>query len=214
MEQGVTKWKGKNLDQLDMTMECDGEGNRGEDYVDDCNVEGGGDLGNRSPSPMSDARSETSRQAPVTSRQAPVPWEKRQDPASARRRVIRRVWTDAEKAAVRRQLAAYLDHFEIPGKAACERAIEAESALSGRSWKKAKYYVYYNAVRAATTNLHFHHLMYNIGVAGILRNPSFCKMPRQFAKCLILQAVCKMPRHFAKRLIFQTVYKMPRHFAK
>ena len=119
-----------------------------EDRVADCNMESGGDLGNRSSSPMPDARSETARQAPVPSRQAPVPAEK--DPASARRRVIRRVWTDAEKAAVRRQLAAFLDHFEIPGKAACEKAIGAESALSGRSWKAVKYYVY-NAVRAATT---------------------------------------------------------------
>ena len=29
MEQGVTKMKGKTLDQLDVTMECDGEGDRG-----------------------------------------------------------------------------------------------------------------------------------------------------------------------------------------
>ena len=90
------------------------------------------------------------RQGPVTSRQALVTAGNRQDPASARRRVTRRVWTDAEKAAVRRQLAPFFDHFEIPGKAACERAIGAESALRGRSWEAVKYYVY-NAVRAACT---------------------------------------------------------------
>ena len=40
-------------------------------------------------------------------------------------------------------------------------------------------------------------LILHVYVAGILRNPSFCKMLRQFANCLVFQAVCKMPRHFA-----------------
>ena len=30
-------------------------------------------------------------------------------------------------------------------------------------------------------------------VAGIMRNPAFCKMPRHYAKCLKTQAFCKMP---------------------
>ena len=37
-----------------------------------------------------------------------------------------------------------------------------------------------------------------IYVAGILKNSSFCKMPRHFTKCLTDQALCKMSSHFAK----------------
>ena len=32
-------------------------------------------------------------------------------------------------------------------------------------------------------------------VAGILKNSSFCKMPRHFTKWLTDQALCKMPSH-------------------
>ena len=39
---------------------------------------------------------------------------------------------------------------------------------------------------------------YGIDVAGILRSPSFCKMPRHFSKRLTNQALCKMSSLFAK----------------
>ena len=47
-----------------------------------------------------------------------------------------------------------------------------------------------------------------------MKTRAFCKMPRQFAKCLTRQAFCKMPRQFANCLTHQAFCKLPRHFTK
>ena len=134
MERGVGNLNGKTLDELTVEYEAAPEtghmGGRAESRGDgpggdDCIPEGGGEAGERS--------------APTAHGAGP----------SAPRRARRSKWSDEEKAAVRRQLSFFLDRLEIPGKVACERAIAAENALSSRTWKCVKYFVY-NTVRAAS----------------------------------------------------------------
>ena len=134
MEQGVKNWKGKNLDELDMV--ADGDSVCEAEQVDDGTAE------------ISDDGGATDVRADGGNHSSPVPSDFRPAPPRPGRRTTRRVWTAAEIAAIRRQLSPFLEHLEVPGKVACERAIAAESALSSRSWKSVKYYVY-NTVRAA-----------------------------------------------------------------
>ena len=134
MEKGIGKWRGKTMDELDPGLEgavsmgavdVDADLDGRERDGDKCT--GGKDAGG-------------TPETPAPSRQTP--------PTVNNRRRSHRSWTVAEKAAIRRQLGTYIDHFEIPGKAACLRAIAAENALASRTWQAVKYCVY-NTVRAA-----------------------------------------------------------------
>ena len=53
-----------------------------------------------------------------------------------------RVWSAAERSAVSKQLDAFIVSLRCPGKDDCLKAIEAEPALVGRTWKEVKYSAY------------------------------------------------------------------------
>ncbi|TMS01221.1 hypothetical protein E3U43_005360 [Larimichthys crocea] len=68
---------------------------------------------------------ESRLQAPVT---VPV----------AQRKVQRRPWSSAEKAAVWRQLGVHVLVQSVPGKEVCQRCLDLEPVLRGRHWKDIK----------------------------------------------------------------------------
>ncbi|KAJ8013063.1 hypothetical protein DPEC_G00049410 [Dallia pectoralis] len=53
-----------------------------------------------------------------------------------------RPWSDAAKAAVRRQMGHFISVMEVPGKQDCEVCLHNEPALHDRSWRDVKNYVY------------------------------------------------------------------------
>ncbi|KAG8005871.1 hypothetical protein GBF38_004862 [Nibea albiflora] len=56
----------------------------------------------------------------------------------AQRRVQRRPWSSAEKAAVWRQLGVHVLVQSVPGKEVCQRCLDLEPVLRGRHWKDIK----------------------------------------------------------------------------
>jgi hypothetical protein len=56
---------------------------------------------------------------------------------------VKRVsWTCEEKLAIENQLKKFITMMKVPGKRACEEALQKESALKERSWKAVKYYIH------------------------------------------------------------------------
>ncbi|XP_028969448.2 uncharacterized protein LOC114828792 [Esox lucius] len=53
-----------------------------------------------------------------------------------------RPWSDAAKAAVRRQMGHFISVMEVPGKQDCEMCLHNEPALQDRTWRDIKNYVY------------------------------------------------------------------------
>ncbi|KAM8857986.1 uncharacterized protein ACB058_009417 [Synchiropus picturatus] len=49
-----------------------------------------------------------------------------------------RPWSSQEKEAVWRQLGEFISQLRVPGKEACEKALNAEQVLSRRNWKDIK----------------------------------------------------------------------------
>ena len=50
-------------------------------------------------------------------------------------------WSEAEKAAVTRQLSTFVTKMQCPRQLDCLNAKAKESALANRSWKNIKFYV-------------------------------------------------------------------------
>ncbi|KAM9344206.1 uncharacterized protein KZ484_016572 [Pholidichthys leucotaenia] len=54
----------------------------------------------------------------------------------------KRLWSDEEQAAVRRQLGDFCKLVKVPGKKDCDACLAAEPALSSRTWREVKYFVH------------------------------------------------------------------------
>uniref|UniRef100_A0A1A8FUQ7 Si:ch73-269m14.4 n=2 Tax=Nothobranchius korthausae TaxID=1143690 RepID=A0A1A8FUQ7_9TELE len=54
----------------------------------------------------------------------------------------KRLWTEEEQAAVRRQLGEFCMLVKVPGKKDCDACLAAEPALSTRTWREVKYFVH------------------------------------------------------------------------
>ncbi|XP_062852634.1 uncharacterized protein LOC134316234 isoform X2 [Trichomycterus rosablanca] len=55
----------------------------------------------------------------------------------------RKTWTESEIQAVEKHMNDYITSFRVPGKAACENCIGAETlALKNRDWQSVKFYIY------------------------------------------------------------------------
>ncbi|CAN9497493.1 unnamed protein product [Ophioblennius macclurei] len=55
---------------------------------------------------------------------------------------VKRLWSEEEQAAVRRQLGDFCKLAKVPGKKDCDACLAAEPALSSRTWREVKYYVH------------------------------------------------------------------------
>ncbi|XP_041857139.1 M-phase phosphoprotein 8 isoform X2 [Melanotaenia boesemani] len=54
----------------------------------------------------------------------------------------KRLWSEEEQAAVRRQLGDFCKLIKVPGKKDCDACLAAEPALSSRTWREIKYFVH------------------------------------------------------------------------
>ncbi|XP_028249102.1 M-phase phosphoprotein 8 isoform X2 [Parambassis ranga] len=63
-------------------------------------------------------------------------------PADKPQKRNKRLWSEEEQAAVRRQLGDFCKLVKIPGKKDCDACLAAEPALSSRTWREVKYYVH------------------------------------------------------------------------
>jgi len=61
--------------------------------------------------------------------------------AAAKRRCIKRGWTEAEKCAVRAELGDFYYRLTLPGKNDIMRCIHLHPLLKNRSWKNIKDYI-------------------------------------------------------------------------
>lgn len=59
-----------------------------------------------------------------------------------RKDAVKKAWTPEECGAVQKHLKRFIIMNQVPGKAECERCIEAEpEALKNRDWKAVKFFV-------------------------------------------------------------------------
>lgn len=70
--------------------------------------------------------------SPTKSQTSPVKAEKR----------TKRLWSEEEQVAVRRQLGDLCKLVKAPGKKECDACLAAEPALRSRTWREVKYYVH------------------------------------------------------------------------
>ncbi|XP_029980352.1 M-phase phosphoprotein 8 isoform X2 [Sphaeramia orbicularis] len=54
----------------------------------------------------------------------------------------KRLWSEEEQAAVRRQLGDFCKLVKVPGKKDCDACLAAEPALNTRTWREVKYFVH------------------------------------------------------------------------
>lgn len=55
---------------------------------------------------------------------------------------IKRLWSEEEQAAVKRQFGDFCKLVKVPGKKDCDACLAAEPALNNRTWREVKYYVH------------------------------------------------------------------------
>ncbi|XP_045910809.1 M-phase phosphoprotein 8 isoform X1 [Micropterus dolomieu] len=67
---------------------------------------------------------------------------KRGTPAVKPQKRNKRLWSEEEQAAVRRQLGDFGKLVKVPGKKDCDACLAAEPALNSRTWREVKYYVH------------------------------------------------------------------------
>ncbi|XP_022074150.2 M-phase phosphoprotein 8 isoform X2 [Acanthochromis polyacanthus] len=63
-------------------------------------------------------------------------------PAAKPQKRNKRLWSEEEQAAVRRQLGDFCKLVKIPGKKDCDACLAAEPALNSRTWREVKYFVH------------------------------------------------------------------------
>lgn len=63
-------------------------------------------------------------------------------PAGKPQKRIKRLWSEEEQAAVRRQLGDFCKLVKVPGKRDCDACLAAEPALNSRTWREVKYFVH------------------------------------------------------------------------
>lgn len=80
---------------------------------------------------------------PVVEESAPVSSAGKQgNPAVKPQKRNKRLWSEEEQAAVRRQLGDFCKLVKVPGKKDCDACLAAEPALSSRTWREVKYFVH------------------------------------------------------------------------
>ncbi|XP_049450276.1 M-phase phosphoprotein 8 isoform X3 [Epinephelus fuscoguttatus] len=67
---------------------------------------------------------------------------KRVTPAAKPQKRVKRLWSEEEQAAVRRQLGDFCKLVKVPGKKDCDACLAAEPALNSRTWREVKYFVH------------------------------------------------------------------------
>lgn len=63
-------------------------------------------------------------------------------PAEKPQKRIKRLWSEEEQAAVRRQFGDFCKLAKVPGKRDCDACLAAEPVLSNRTWREVKYFVH------------------------------------------------------------------------
>lgn len=81
--------------------------------------------------------------APGVQESSPTPTAVRQvtQAAKAQKR-NKRLWSEEEQAAVKRQLGDFCKLVKVPGKKDCDACLAAEPALNSRTWREVKYFVH------------------------------------------------------------------------
>ncbi|XP_035507013.2 M-phase phosphoprotein 8 isoform X2 [Scophthalmus maximus] len=67
---------------------------------------------------------------------------KRANPAVKTQKRNKRLWSEQEQAAVRRQFGDFCKLVKVPGKKDCDACLAAEPALNSRTWREVKYFVH------------------------------------------------------------------------
>ncbi|XP_023259042.1 M-phase phosphoprotein 8 isoform X1 [Seriola lalandi dorsalis] len=81
--------------------------------------------------------------APVGQDGAPMSTPgRRVTPAVKPQKRNKRLWSEEEQAAVRRQLGDFCKLVKVPGKKDCDACLAAEPALNSRTWREVKYFVH------------------------------------------------------------------------
>ncbi|XP_029967431.1 M-phase phosphoprotein 8 isoform X1 [Salarias fasciatus] len=87
--------------------------------------------------------SNVSDSAPVTQDSTPSSSAGVQpSPEAKPQKRIKRLWSEEEQAAVRRQLGDFCKLVKVPGKKDCDACLAAEPALNTRTWREVKYFVH------------------------------------------------------------------------
>ncbi|XP_067291008.1 uncharacterized protein [Pseudorasbora parva] len=186
MEQGTETLRGKNLNTLHPSV-CGessistsvlkrqskkGQGKRGREF----NEGGYSDLisPQKSPAQCSEDEDEDggsdvvdlSHRASHAMKPSPKRMKKRGEKVAKRgklkettRIILKRAWSEEERAAVHKHLGRFIAERRVPGKLECAKCLEEERALKARSWKDVKNFVY-NAIvtlkrKAASRNIMF-----------------------------------------------------------
>lgn len=81
--------------------------------------------------------------APVVQESTPMSTARRQvTPAVKPQKRNKRLWSEEEQAAVRRQLGDFCKLVKVPGKKDCDACLAAEPVLNSRTWREVKYFVH------------------------------------------------------------------------
>ncbi|XP_012735507.2 M-phase phosphoprotein 8 isoform X1 [Fundulus heteroclitus] len=84
-----------------------------------------------------------SESAPAVEENKPVSsGKKRAPPGMKPQKRNKRLWSEEEQAAVRRQFGDFSQLVKVPGKKECDRCLVAEPVLSTRTWREVKYFVH------------------------------------------------------------------------
>ncbi|XP_029935963.1 M-phase phosphoprotein 8 isoform X2 [Myripristis murdjan] len=80
--------------------------------------------------------------APVAQTGTPMPPTGEQATPVKTQKRTKRLWSEEEQAAVKRQLGDFCKLVKVPGKKECDACLSAEPALRSRTWREVKYYVH------------------------------------------------------------------------
>ncbi|XP_034430968.1 M-phase phosphoprotein 8 isoform X2 [Hippoglossus hippoglossus] len=81
--------------------------------------------------------------APVVQEGAPMSTTVRQTNTGEKpQKRNKRLWSEEEQAAVRRQFGDFCKLVKVPGKKDCDACLAAEPALNSRTWREVKYFVH------------------------------------------------------------------------
>ncbi|XP_047225981.1 M-phase phosphoprotein 8 isoform X2 [Girardinichthys multiradiatus] len=84
-----------------------------------------------------------SESAPVVKESTPVSSAKKRAPPGVKpQKRNKRLWSEEEQAAVRRQFGDFCQLVKVPGKKECDRCLAVEPALNTRTWREVKYFVH------------------------------------------------------------------------
>lgn len=84
--------------------------------------------------PAAPDRTQVEQSTPVSPEATP--------PAAKPQKRIKRLWSEEEQAAVRRQFGDFSKLMKVPGKKDCDACLVSEPALNSRTWREVKYFVH------------------------------------------------------------------------